>query len=91
MTMRTTAGWNPRSLMLARPTYGTRKMAARLASQLGVPANQKKVSRIYRHSGHSESAIDIASHALVFGVKKSDMLFGQTIQCLNFMKPINYD
>ena len=31
-----------------RPTYGTRRVAAQLARQLGAPVNRKKVSRIYR-------------------------------------------
>ena len=34
-----------------RPTYGTRRMAAQLARQLGAPVNRKKVSRIYRKLG----------------------------------------
>ena len=34
-----------------RPTYGTRRMAAQLARQLGAPVNRKKVFRIYRKLG----------------------------------------
>ena len=36
-----------------RPTYGTRRMAAQLARQLGTPVNRKKVSRICRKLGRT--------------------------------------
>ncbi len=35
----------------ARPTYGTRRMAAQISRQSGIPVNRKKVSRIYRKLG----------------------------------------
>ena len=36
-----------------RPTYGTRRMAAQLARQSGLPVNRKKVARIYQKLGWS--------------------------------------
>ncbi len=35
----------------ARPTYGTRRMAATLSRRLGRPVNRKQVQRIYRKLG----------------------------------------
>ncbi|MGI0086267.1 MAG: IS3 family transposase, partial [Nitrososphaerales archaeon] len=35
----------------ARPTYGTRRMAATLSRHLGLPVNRKQVQRIYRRLG----------------------------------------
>ena len=36
-----------------RPTHGTRRMAAQLARQSGLPVNRKKVARIYQKLGWS--------------------------------------
>jgi len=35
-----------------RPTYGTRRMAAMLTRELGIPVNRKRVQRIFRRLGY---------------------------------------
>ncbi len=35
-----------------RPTYGTRRMAAMLSRELGIPVNRKRVQRIFRRLGY---------------------------------------
>lgn len=40
----------------ARPTYGTRRMAAALSRELGRPVNRKQIQRIYRKLGWIEPA-----------------------------------
>ncbi len=37
-----------------RPTYGTRRMAAQVSREYGIPVNRKKVKRIYRKLGWIE-------------------------------------
>ena len=43
-----------RQVALRRPTYGTRRMAAQVSRETGVPTNRKKVQRIYRKIGWIE-------------------------------------
>ena len=43
-----------RSIASRRPTYGTRRMAAQVARETGVPTNRKKIQRIYRKIGWNE-------------------------------------
>ena len=38
-----------------RPTYGTRRMAAQVTRQTGIPTNRKNTQRIYRKTGIIES------------------------------------
>ena len=40
-----------RGIASRRPTYGTRRMAAQVAKETGVPTNRKKIQRIYRKIG----------------------------------------
>ena len=37
-----------REISFKRPTYGTRRMAAQVARETGIPTNRKKIQRIYR-------------------------------------------
>jgi len=39
-------------IILQRPTYGTRRMAAMLTRILGIPINRKRVQRIFRKMGY---------------------------------------
>lgn len=41
-----------RRIAAGRPTYGTRRMAAQVARETGMPTNRKKVQRIYRRIGY---------------------------------------
>ena len=43
-----------RGIASRRPTYGTRRMAAQVARETGVPTNRKKIQRIYRKIGWNE-------------------------------------
>ncbi|MGH9918353.1 MAG: IS3 family transposase [Nitrososphaerales archaeon] len=43
-------------LILERPAYGTRRVAAQLSRELGVPINRKRVQRIFRLLGYTEPA-----------------------------------
>lgn len=43
-----------RQVATRRPTYGTRRMAAQMAPETGVPTNRKKIQRIYRKIGWIE-------------------------------------
>ena len=43
-----------RSIASRRPTYGTRRMAAQVARETGVPTNRKKIQRIYKKIGWNE-------------------------------------
>jgi len=40
-----------KQVALRRQLYGTRRMAAQLSRELGVPINRKRVQRIYRQLG----------------------------------------
>jgi putative transposase len=41
-------------LILERPSYGTRRVAAQLSRELGVPINRKRVQKIFRELGYTE-------------------------------------
>ena len=41
-------------ISLKRPTYGTRRMAAKVEREVGVPVNRKQIQRIYRKAGYIE-------------------------------------
>ena len=43
-----------RQVASRRPTYGTRRMAAQMARETGMPTNRKKIQRIYRKIGWIE-------------------------------------
>jgi transposase InsO family protein len=43
-------------LIVERPSYGTRRVAAQLSRELGVPINRKRVQRIFRALGYTEPA-----------------------------------
>src|SRR6202022_3134352 len=43
-------------LVLKRPSYGTRRVAAQLSRELGVPINRKRVQKIFRSLGYTEPA-----------------------------------
>ncbi|MDA4131707.1 MAG: IS3 family transposase [Thaumarchaeota archaeon] len=43
-------------LILERPSYGTRRVAAQLSRELGVPINRKRVQKIFRELGYTEPA-----------------------------------
>jgi len=43
-----------KQIALRRPLYGTRRMAAQLTRELGVPVNRKRVQRIYRQLGWTQ-------------------------------------
>jgi transposase InsO family protein len=43
-------------LIVERPSYGTRRVAAQLSRELGVPINRKRVQRIFRTLGYTEPA-----------------------------------
>lgn len=43
-------------LILERRSYGTRRVAAQLSRELGVPINRKRVQRIFRILGYTEPA-----------------------------------
>ena len=43
-----------REIASRRPTYGTRRMAAQISRETGVPTSRKKIQRIYRKIGWSE-------------------------------------
>ena len=43
-----------RKISSKRPTYGTRRMAAQVARETGIPTNRKKIQRIYRKIGWNE-------------------------------------
>jgi putative transposase len=43
-------------LILERPSYGTRRVAAQLSRELGVPINRKRAQRIFRTLGYTEPA-----------------------------------
>ncbi len=47
---------NLEELMLQRPSYGTRRMAAQLSRELDMPINRKRVQRIFRLLGYTEPA-----------------------------------
>ena len=39
-------------ISVRRPTYGTRRMAAQISRETGVPVNRKQIQRIYRKTGY---------------------------------------
>lgn len=41
-------------LILRRPSYGTRRIAAQLSRELGAPINRKRIQRIFRILGYTE-------------------------------------
>jgi putative transposase len=43
-------------LIVERPSYGTRRAAAQLSRELGVPINRKRIQRIFRALGYVEPA-----------------------------------
>jgi putative transposase len=43
-----------RQLATQRPLYGTRRMAAQLSRELGIPVNRKRIQRIYRQLGWTQ-------------------------------------
>lgn len=43
-------------LILERPSYGTRRVAAQLSRELGVPVNRKRIQKIFRALGYTEPA-----------------------------------
>ena len=43
-------------LMLERPSYGTRRVAAQLSRELETPINRKRVQKIFRELGYTEPA-----------------------------------
>jgi transposase InsO family protein len=43
-------------LILGRPSYGTRRIAAQLSRELDLPINRKRVQRIFRMLGYTEPA-----------------------------------
>jgi transposase InsO family protein len=43
-------------LILERPSYGTRRVAAQLSRELGVPINRKRIQRIFHTLGYAEPA-----------------------------------
>jgi putative transposase len=45
-----------RQLIVERPSYGTRRVAAQLSRELDVPINRKRVQRIFRTLGYTEPA-----------------------------------
>ena len=45
-------------IILQRPTYGTRRMAAMLTRILGKPVNRKMVQRIFRKMGYITPSIE---------------------------------
>ena len=47
-----------RRISSKRPTYGTRRMAAQVARETGIPTNRKKIQRIYRKIGWNEPQND---------------------------------
>ena len=45
-----------KELALERPSYGSRRVAAQLSRELGVPINRKRIQRIFRTLGYTEPA-----------------------------------
>ena len=43
-------------LILQRPSYGTRRVAAQLSRELDIPINRKRIQRIFRTLGYVEPA-----------------------------------
>jgi len=43
-----------KELILERPSYGTRRVAAQLSRELGVPINRKRIQRVFRTLGYIE-------------------------------------
>lgn len=43
-------------LILERPSYGTRRVAAQLSRELDVPINRKRIQKIFRELGYTEPA-----------------------------------
>jgi len=43
-------------LILERPSYGTRRVAAQLSKELDVPINRKRIQKIFRELGYTEPA-----------------------------------
>lgn len=43
-------------LILERPSYGARRIAAQLSRELDVPINRKRVQRVFRMLGYTEPA-----------------------------------
>lgn len=46
-----------KQIVTQRPLYGTRRMAAQLSRELGVPVNRKRIQRIYRQLGWTQPAM----------------------------------
>ena len=47
-----------RKISFKRSTYGTRRMAAQVAREMGTPTNRKKIQHIYRKIGWNEPQND---------------------------------
>lgn len=43
-----------KQIALQRPLYGTRRMAAQLSKELGIPVNRKRIQRVYRQLGWTQ-------------------------------------
>ena len=75
-----------RGIASKRPTYGTRRMAAQVARETGVPTNRKKIQRIYRKIGELYSSVDTATRAVLHGWPHKLLILYRLVACIGTLQ-----